>query len=235
MVRPAPAEIWNEYLQTRSIELRNRLVLHYTSLVNFVVRSFEKTRGFQADEFRSHAFLALISAIERVEAKADEAPNPTKYLAARIRGGIIDEIRRENPGTRGYLRTSRIWSEAARQLRAERGFEPSDEEVEQRLGISQGEWSRHVALGRRTRVDLDVAFGELLDEGGTKAVDDLDECEAVLATPTLSDLERETLNQHYRGNVNLSEIGIAHGRSPCGMSVTGKSARQKAREHMLAS
>lgn len=59
-----------------------------------------------------------------------------QYLITRVRGAMIDELRRHAATTRGAMRRRRAYGEAVRALSAELGRAPSEAAVAERLGVT---------------------------------------------------------------------------------------------------
>lgn len=91
-----PETLWEQYWQDRSVELRNRLVVHYAPLVTIVARRFaRRARSMESlEELCSFGCFGLIDAVERWDASAGF--QFATYATKRIQGAIIDELRRED-------------------------------------------------------------------------------------------------------------------------------------------
>lgn len=242
MARPSPVALWDRYFADRSVENRNKLVEWYLPLVGHSIVPF--LGRHQKDELLSHGFLALVTAIERVGALPGRTPAPCNYLAMRVRGGIIDELRRANPGSRHAMVRYRQWCDAARTLRAERGHEPTDAEIEDYLGLEPREWARQVAWGRRIiRPFKERTFedGQEFDDGfianqpevGSELEND-EAFEALVSTPGLTQNEREALRKHYGSGVSQTTIARELRTTPGTICQTLFQARSRIRVHLAA-
>src|SRR5688500_15394695 len=125
----AIAQLWARYVDDRSPELRDRLILHYAPLVKYVagrVGSGLPAHVEQADLI-SYGTFGLIDAITRFE--------PTRevkfesYAMARIRGAIIDELRSTDWIPRSVRMKARQFERAVADLEAKFQRTPTEEEV----------------------------------------------------------------------------------------------------------
>jgi RNA polymerase sigma factor FliA len=78
--------------------------------------------------------LALVEAVGGAEDRG--APAFRQYLAQRLRGAMIDELRRHATASRGAMRRRRQQADAERQLAAELGRRPTERELAGRMGVA---------------------------------------------------------------------------------------------------
>src|ERR687885_603154 len=85
--------IWHEYKQSRSKELRDRLILTYAPLVKYVAGRLGTGLPAHVEEgdLVSYGLLGLMNAIERFD--PDRDIKFETYAISRIKGSIIDELR----------------------------------------------------------------------------------------------------------------------------------------------
>ena len=85
--------LWNKYWESRDVEARNTLVLHYDDLIQKVCRGMKRRLPPNIDihDLHSTGVIGLISAIESFD-KAKNVPFPP-WGILRIRGAILDEFR----------------------------------------------------------------------------------------------------------------------------------------------
>ena len=155
----------------------------------------------------------------------DKGASFETFAGIRIRGAMLDELRRADWTPRSVHRKTREVAETIRQIEAETGAEADDAEVIRRLGISAEEYhqvladaacSRLLSLtasddGEETGV-LDVADENSLapDEGIEH--DGMREAlvEAITALP---EREQLVMSLYYEQELNLKEIGAVLGVS----------------------
>jgi len=150
------------------------------------------------------------------------AANFETFAGIRIRGAMLDELRKTDWTPRSVYKRLRDAMEAMRQIEAETGREAGEAEVAQRMGISASEYSQIMADASRSRVlsldesdDEDGPGFEVSDEQtGTPASRHEEEGRRVALAEAIEGLpEREKLlmSLYYDEELNLKEIGAVLG------------------------
>ena len=151
------------------------------------------------------------------------AANFETFAGIRIRGAMLDELRKTDWTPRSVYRRLRDAMEAMREIEAETGREASESAVAERMGISVGEYSQIMADASRSRVlSLDEGNGdedgpgfEVSDEeAGTPASRHEEEGRRAALAEAVEGLpEREKLlmSLYYDEELNLKEIGAVLG------------------------
>jgi RNA polymerase sigma factor for flagellar operon FliA len=162
-----------------------------------------------------------------LEASKNYAPgraaNFETFAGIRIRGAMLDELRKTDWTPRSVYRRLRDAMEAMRQIEAETGREASEAAVAERMGISASEYSQIMADASRSRVlslnesndDEDGPGFEVSDEAaGTPASRHEEEGRRAALAEAIEGLpEREKLLMalYYDEELNLKEIGAVLG------------------------
>src|SRR3954467_8242257 len=221
-VRPASArsrpvdELWADYLARPTRSVRDRLVVHYTPLVNAVahrVASGLPSYIEHADLVQSGVF-GLIDAVERFDPQ--RSPRFESYAAQRIRGAILDELRAQDWVPRSVRGRARELERAQERLEARLLRAATDRELAGELGMPV-----HELRGLARQVQ--VVSVEALDEtsGGASELfadhDAVDPMATVQAEETLRQLamvvgqlgerDRMVIRLYYLENCTLAEIG----------------------------
>jgi RNA polymerase sigma factor FliA len=131
--------LWREYRRSRDQHLRDRLILTYAPLVKYVAGRLGSGLPAHVDEgdLVSYGLLGLIGAIERYDPNRDVKFET--YAIARIKGSIIDELRAMDWVPRSVRARARDIERAIAELESRLGRAPTDEEIAQKLGLSQEE------------------------------------------------------------------------------------------------
>jgi RNA polymerase sigma factor FliA len=131
--------LWREYRRSRDQALRDRLILTYAPLVKFVAGRLGSGLPAHVEEndLVSYGLLGLIGAIERYD--PDRDVKFETYAIARIKGSIIDELRALDWVPRSVRARARDIERAIAALEARLHRAPTDEEIAEKLGITQGE------------------------------------------------------------------------------------------------
>lgn len=169
----------------------------------------------ELDDLMQVGLLALSQAWENYDS-SQGASFPT-YASIRIKGAMLDEVRRCGWAPRSVQQKLKAVAGAIRQLEAQNGRAPSDAEIASTLGMPLEEYhamSADLASSRMLPIDeLDdesVAaggdpFGDLEGEGVKEAL-----AEAISRLP---EKERLMMSLYYGEELNLKEIGLVLGVS----------------------
>jgi RNA polymerase sigma factor for flagellar operon FliA len=142
-----PAELWSEYKKAPSLDLRNQLIVHYQPFVRYVAeRLVVKLPSFvDVDDLTSMGIFGLYDAIERFNPEL--GIKFKAYAVARIRGAILDEIRKEDWAPR-LIRIKAKKLETARAIAETKlGRAPTFVELAEQLGVSFEELQKECEEG----------------------------------------------------------------------------------------
>jgi RNA polymerase sigma factor for flagellar operon FliA len=125
-------------------ELRNRLLLAYTHLVDYnAERVYQRLpREIELDDLRSSGLFGLMEAI--IAFDPARGVKFETYCSARIRGAIIDELRSLDWVPRLVRSRTAKMEGAVRKLEAELGRPPTATEIAARLKLPPGEYEKLV-------------------------------------------------------------------------------------------
>ena len=136
------------------------------------------------------------------------------FAKTRIRGAMLDEVRRISFSTRNVISTKRKQDEIIRDLTQKLGRQPKNTEVANELGISIEEYeSNRLLAGSAEFVSTDEspeAFEEIDENrGGPEA--ELEQAEDIKALTSaiekLPERSQQILALYYQEEMNLREIG----------------------------
>lgn len=157
-----------------------------------------------------------------LEAARNYAPsrsaNFETYAGIRIRGAMLDELRKTDWTPRSVHRKAREVAEAVRQLEGETGRDADEGEVARRLGITLDEYHQVLRDAASCRLlslsgsgDEDGGGIDVADEGGAGPVQALEAgaMQAALAEAIdgLPEREKLVMSLYYDEELNLKEIG----------------------------
>jgi RNA polymerase sigma factor for flagellar operon FliA len=212
--------LWKAF-SAGDLAAREALLAEHISLVHHVSRQIHRrvSSDVELDELISAGTMGLIEALERFE--------PTRGLAfstfavPRVRGAILDELRRIDHVPSSMRRRTRTLSTAREALRHELGREPVGEEVAEMLGLDlPGLWKLEAEAEGTMRVALDGAGNEDSDDvphaqamageehAGVEDRITLDQETTILRETILrlSQQERTVLTLYYFEELKLHEI-----------------------------
>jgi RNA polymerase sigma factor for flagellar operon FliA len=191
MMESAAVDMWGEYLQTRDPDLKRKLVLQYLDLVRYVVSKFGlhqqgRGHGLEYNDIVHFGVLGLLTAIDRFS--PTQGVKFETYAVPRIRGAILDELRKLDWVPRSVRETSRRVGKAAHDLMQQNGREPLDEEIAGKLSMSVEEFRKMVGGGSAV-----VREVEIVSE--SQSPEPLDQVPSETPTPLerLGDEETRTL------------------------------------------
>ena len=223
--------LWEAFLQNRSTELRRKLVVQYLDLVRYVVSKFGlhlqgKAHGLDYNDMVHFGVLGLLEAIERFSPSA--GVKFETYAVPRVRGSILDEMRKLDWVPRSVRETNRRVGKAAHEVMQEQGREPLDEEIAEKLSMGLDDYRKMVGGGmspgaRGTDIVVEAECAGRMDETPSltpspfeRLSDEETRRLLVEAVEQLSERERTVIALYYYEELKFSEIAkllsISEGR-----------------------
>lgn len=138
----ADDKIWTEWLTERSQEACDALIRQYLPLVHYHVQriSVGLPRSVSKDDLISHGMLGLLDALEKFNPDRDLKFDT--YASFRVRGAILDGLRKEDWLPRSMREKIKKIEAATEKLEQKLGRNVSVEEVAKEVGISENEVSQ---------------------------------------------------------------------------------------------
>ena len=166
----------------------------------------------------------MIALLESADSYADDrGASFETYAGIRIRGAMLDELRKLDWTPRSVHRNARRIAEVIRRIEHETGSPASSEQIAGALGISLADYSQMVADARCAQLlSLDDSRGDSGDtfdlpdtaDGPVEQVtDDGFRAALVAAIDGLPERERLVMSLYYDEELNLKEIGAVLGVS----------------------
>ena len=158
----ARKRLWMDYRRTEAADLREKLILEYAPLVKVVAGRLSMYLGYNVeyDDLVSYGVFGLIDAIDKFDpAKAVKFET---YASLRIRGAVLDQIRKMDWIPRTIRQRQKKIEDAIRDIEGEAGRAATDEEIAEKLGISGEEYLDWQSQMKVTNV---VSLNEFLDAG----------------------------------------------------------------------
>ncbi|MEQ1622598.1 MAG: RNA polymerase sigma factor FliA [Methylococcales bacterium] len=196
----------------------DQLVLQHAPLVKRIAYHLlaKLPDTVQVEDLIQAGMIGLLEAIKHFD--ATQGASFDTYAGIRIRGAMLDEVRRCDWTPRSVYKKARMVSDAIRTIENQTGHEAKEAEVAAHLGISAAEYGQILQDSSCCRVfsteELAEEGDHYLDEGaklGDDPVDDISRegFEQALAEAIMSLPERERLviSLYYDEELNLREIG----------------------------
>ena len=178
----------------------------------------------QADDLIQAGMIGLLEASRNYD--ASQGASFETYAGIRIRGAMLDEIRRTDWTPRSVHRKARQVAEAVREIENQEGRDARDVEVAQKMGIELNEYHRILQDATGCRVfsidDTGVNGDELqhqpvADAPRNEPLDSLQHSDfksaLAEAISNLPERERLVMAMYYDEELNLREIGEVLGVS----------------------
>lgn len=212
--------LWVDYIKSNhSPEIREKLILEYSSLVKLVAGRLSMYLGYNVEyeDLVSYGVFGLIDAIDKFD-PSKEVKFET-YASLRIRGSILDQIRKMDWIPRTIRQRQKQIENVMRQVESEKGRGATDEEIALGLGITNDEYLEWQSKMKITNI---ISLNEFLDQGSEvpnptsgsrhfimpeEAVEQ-EEIKVVLAESLtlLTQKERRVIELYYYEDLTLKEI-----------------------------
>jgi RNA polymerase sigma factor for flagellar operon FliA len=205
-----------------SMENREQIVLKYTPLVKYIASRviIGKSRYVEYDDLLGYGMLGLMDAIN----KFDESRGMqfSTYASIRIKGSMIDEIRKISPISKGAIEKLNKYNEAVETLQSKLLRDPSTEEVAKEMSITSSDVSDiECNINYISMVSLDdmlfseddeVKLKETIEDKKSpspeRSLEDKEELEYLsLAIEKLNEKDKLVLSLYYYEGLTLKEIG----------------------------
>lgn len=212
-------KLWDEYRKNPTPQLREQIIVEYAPLVKVVAGKLSMYLGsnVEYDDLVGYGVFGLIDAIDKFDL-AKEVKFET-YASLRIKGAILDQIRKMDWIPRTVRQKQKKIDEASKSVEIRTGKVASDAEVANELGISEDEY-----LGWQSQLKVTnlVSLNEFMEQGNEPAMDarrnthfeqpedviSREELKNVLAEAleTLTEKEKKVILLYYYEDLTLKEI-----------------------------
>jgi RNA polymerase sigma factor for flagellar operon FliA len=218
--------LWERYFAEKTVELKNELVMHYIGQVkSIVLRMVPTYKGYSSyDDMLSCGILGLMDAIEKYD--ASKKVKFEYYAAMRIKGEIIDNIRKQDWAPSSLRRKIKTISNACSELESRNHRTPTDEEIAEHLGVDEEEIQKTLEKSHMFNI---LYFEEMTqDDHLWESVDPGESMEEKLEgseivkilgnfIESLSEKERQVITLYYYEEMTLKEIarilGVSESRA----------------------
>lgn len=183
--------IWQEFYSNRHSDLRDKLMVKYLGLVHYVVNKLFKTmpQSVDREDLVNIGVIGLSEALDRY--------NPyygikfETYAIPRIKGAIIDELRKQDWVPRSLRTKSNKIKRAVEELEQQSPGRVADFQVASHLGISEDEYYNwQTQLNNTSMISLDKPNPNSDDHNLYEAVEDTDSANPL---QSIEDEELKTL------------------------------------------
>lgn len=203
-------------MKSTTVLSENELVVHHGELVKRIAYHLAARlpSSVDVDDLIQAGVIGLIEAARHYS--NDRGASFETYASIRIRGAMVDELRKGDWAPRSVHRRAREVAQAIHQIEQASGREARDQEIAEKLGITLSEYNQISEDATRCQVLSMDAHAE--DEDPMECVDDaggpLDHLQKSefqkLLAKSITDLperEKMVLSLYYNDEMNLREIG----------------------------
>lgn len=212
-------KLWDDYAKTKSPEIREKIILEYAPLVKLVAGRLSMYLGYNVeyDDLVSYGIFGLIDAIDKYDNM--KAVKFETYASLRIRGAILDQIRKMDWIPRTIRQKQKKIDTVIKEIEASTGRAATDEEITKALGISGDEYTDWQSQMKITGV---VSLNEFMESGSEvpaeqnnqhrfdspEEVIEKEELKQVLtqALEHLTEKEKKVILLYYYEDLTLKEI-----------------------------
>ncbi|SOB80178.1 RNA polymerase, sigma 28 subunit, SigD/FliA/WhiG [Sphingomonas guangdongensis] len=227
--RPAPRPD-TEALVRKHLPMVRRVAWHVHGSMSTIV---------EVEDLVQIGLIALVEAVGAFEDRGQVTFE--QYLLTRVRGSMIDELRRQATLTRGAMRRRRQYNDAVTALTDATGRRPDEAAVAERLGVTTEKLRSDYATAEAVRFEsVDDVY---TDEGPWfmsnepspfDQLADADQRTALIAAiAELPEREQMVIQLYYVEELNLEEIGQVIGVGAARVCQIKKAAHDRLKKGLI--
>lgn len=207
---------------------KEKIIEKYIPLVKHIASRLliGKTKYIEYEDLVSYGIIGLMDAISKYD--NTKGMKFSSYASIRIKGSMIDEIRKVRPLSKGSMDKIAIFNEALERLHSKLLREPSIKEVATDMGISLNEAKEiELSINYLSVVSLDAVIysdedeanliGMIEDKNSPSPEERYEEKERVVvlakALDEMKEKDKTILTLYYYEKLTLKEIGQVLGIS----------------------
>lgn len=213
------AKLWEDYKRTKDDKLREQIIVEYVPLVKLVAGRLNMYLGYtvEYDDLVSYGVFGLIDAIDKFD--FDKNIKFETYASLRIRGSILDQIRKMDWIPRSVRQKQKQIEAAIVSLEKEKGVNVTDQDIADKLGISVDEYRNWEG---QTNISNIASLDEFMEQGTDGSVKefrnttyiepeasiDNDEVKKMImdALELLTEKEKKVVMLYYYEDLTLKEV-----------------------------
>ncbi|WP_326910426.1 sigma-70 family RNA polymerase sigma factor [Sedimentibacter sp. MB31-C6] len=158
-------KLWEQYLETKDINIRNQIIEKYSYLVKVIAL---KLRGSyqqfgEVDDVVNEGIIALMDVIDKFDLSHNVKFET--YATIRIKGAIIDYVRKQDWIPRKVKNEAKIVKKAEDELYIKLGRTPNDNEIADYLKIDINDYNQILSNSYKTSI---LSFEDLLGEANLR-------------------------------------------------------------------
>ena len=207
----------------RNVDGKEQIIQEYIPLVKYIASRvmFGKNKYMEYEDLVSYGMIGLMDALSKFD--STKGMKFSSYASIRIKGAMIDELRKNRPISKGAMDKLNGYNKAIDELQMELLREPTVKEIANHLNISLNEvaeienYINYISMVSLENVifsdDEDVNLMGVIEDKNSPSPDSyLEEKEQLevltQAIELLKEKDRLILNLYYYEGLTLKEIGI---------------------------
>lgn len=208
--------LWDRYLTNKDISSRNEIINRYSYIVKIIavrIRGMYQQYG-EVDDIINEGILALIDAINKFDITKNIKFET--YATIRIKGAIIDYVRKQAWTPRRVNQNKKLIDNASRELSNILGRSPTDIELAKHLNMSIKEYNKIISETHNVNllsfedVVNQLSINNLYNLNETSPEDNYTKKELQLTLADgidlLNDKEKLVISLYYKEEVKLKNI-----------------------------
>ncbi len=237
--------LWEQYSKNKSAELREKLIIEYSQLTKLVAGRLSIYLGYNVEyeDLVGYGIFGLIDAIDKFD--YNKNVKFETYASLRIRGAILDQIRKMDWIPRSVRHKQKSIDAAIAKVESEKGRAATDEEIATELNISMDELEK---WNGQTKITNLVSLDEFVEAGSEIRMDasrnsHFEQPESVIekeeltkvigqALQELTEKEKSVVVLYYYEELTLKEISRVLEVTESRVSQLHTRALQKMKKHM---
>lgn len=238
-------KLWEDYSKTKSDTIREQLIIEYVPLVKLVAGRLNMYLGYtvEYDDLVSYGVFGLIDAIDKFD--FCKGIKFETYASLRIRGSILDQIRKMDWIPRSVRQKQRQIENAITKLEKEKGTNFKDADIANELGISLDEYR---GWESQTNISNIASLDEFMEQGTEGSVkefrnstyiepeESIDKAEVkkllMEALELLTEKEKKVVLLYYYEELTLKEVARVLEVSESRISQLHAKALEKMKKHL---
>ena len=217
-------KLWAEYIVSRDPRLKDEIVKRFLPLVRYVASrmSVKFHAGLDFDDILSFGALGLLDAVDRFE--PERGFTFQTYAVPRIRGAILDELRRYDWISRSGREKLQKFERTLEEIAKTNG-RTDDKSLMSAMNMNEQSYKDLLEIASRSYVvslddvlaleDGDMQREDTIEDespGALEIIEQGEEIESVVeALQKLPERERTLLSLYYYEGLTLKEIGLVLG------------------------
>jgi RNA polymerase sigma factor for flagellar operon FliA len=234
----------SDTIAEKPVAVIEKLVVSHSSLVKRIANHLgsRMPESVQTDDLIQSGMIGLLEAAKKYD--SSKGASFETFAGIRIRGAMLDEIRKGDWGPRSVYRNSRKISEALQNIESKLGRNAKDTEIASELGVSVKEYNEMMNDLKGCRL---FSYEELFDSEESRmqakskgygpsffAQKEKFKEELRQAINKLPEREKQVLMLYYDEEINLKEIGKILGVSESRISQIHSQAALRLRNKLTS-